>query len=801
MGRRTLVTSVVLALGLSTTAWAEPPAGALGGKVVDASGGPLPGARVAVDGPVRKEITAGSGGAFRFSGLMPGKYRVRASLQGFRAAETAATVTSGGTSDVVLKLLVGREETMVVTATRTEERLADAPATVTVLGSAELQMEPSRSWADVFRSVPGVNAVQTGARDMVITTRQASSFFAGSQMALVDGRPLYFDFFNIVFWDLASTGMRDLDQVEVLRGPASVMWGANAATGVINMITKTPRQTPGLEADVVGGLFTRPATDKGSGGVYGVEARWAGAFSDSVWGRVSAGFSGSDAFARPTGAVPLSHPPLDETQTVGGGSYDAVRYDNRGTLQPRIDLRVDQELAAGRQMTYSAGYSGTQGIFRTPIGPFQLEPGAGLVYGRATYDGGGLRIAAFANYIKADAPNLLTNGPDGQPLFIDFRNGQYDLDVGYTKLAGVHLLGAGASVRYNTFSINLAPDASNRFDAAGWIQDEIDIDPFRLDLALRVDKPGNVANALLGPRVALAWLPAKDQVIRGSYNRGYRIPSAIENYINVSLIGGYFPLGLIDPRLAGQMFPIVATTVGNPDLKPETLDAWELSWQGKFGTTQIGLNLYLNDSRDTISSNPSTDALVQAGVQPFYTSSNPPPGWPLPPAVIDMLAAQGIYIPSTTMYLNLGAIRNSGLELSFVQPFSPNVSAFLNYSYQAEPQLRNAVGDPLRPKPETVCVAPRHRLNFGGTASSGTFFGSLYFNYADKAYWSDISDPSFYGFTDSYFLVNAVLGKTWANGRLTTSLRGTNLTGEGVQQQIFGDVLGRAVVLDLGYRF
>lgn len=782
-------------------AWAGAPSGALAGKVVDVSGAPLPGARVSVEGPARREVTTGPDGAFLASGLTPGEYKVRASLQGFHPSGKTVTVAAGGTSQAILTLLLGREETMVVTASRTEVRLADAPAAVTVLDSAELKLEPSRTWADVFRSVPGVNAVQTSARDTVITTRQASSFFAGSQMALVDGRPLYFDFFNIVFWDLASVGVRDLDRVEVLRGPASVMWGANAATGVINLITKPPRETRGVEADLIGGLFSRPGTSEGNGGIWGIDARWAGALSDSVWARLSAGYSGSDAFARPTGTVPLSQVPLDPSIVVGGGSYDAVRYDNRGTQQPRVDLRVDQELADEAQVTYSAGYAGTQGIFRTPIGPFQLEPGAGLTYGRATYTSGGLRVSAFANFMKAKAPNLLTDDASGQPLRIDFTNGQYDLDIGDTMLAGRHLLGAGASFRYNTFDISLAPDARRRIDVAGWVQDDIDLDPFRVAAALRADKTGNLPNALLSPRVAFAWSPAKDQVVRASYNRSYRIPSAIENHVDVSLIGGYFPLGMIDPRLAGVQFPIVATTLGNPNLKAETLDAWELSWQGKFGRTQLGLNVYLDDSRDVIASYPSTAALVAAGIQPFYTSSNPPPGWPLPPSVLDLLAAQGIYIPSQTMYLNLGSIRNHGIELSLVQQFYRNVSAFLNYSYQAQPELRSALADPLRQRPESICVAPRHRLNFGGSYSGEGFFGSLFFNYVDKAYWADIYDPSYYGFTPSYFLVNAVVGKTWAGGTFTTSLRGTNLTGKGVQQQILGDVLGRAVVLDLGVRF
>jgi outer membrane receptor protein involved in Fe transport len=796
-----LVLATLLGLGLTGPASAAEPGGRLEGKVSDTSGGPLPGAHVSVEGPVFKDVTAGAGGVFRVSDLKPGEYKVRASLQGFKAAEAAVKVAAGEMAGVALSLEVGREETMVVTATRAEMRLADAPAAVTVIDSAQLEAEPSRSWADVLRSVPGINAVQTSARDMVITSRQASSFFAGSEMVLVDGRPLFFDFFNIVFWDLASVGMRDLDQVEVLRGPAAVMWGSNAATGVINMITKSPRQTTGVEANVTWGMFGRPGTGEANGSLWGADARWGGVLSDTLAARLSAGFYRSDAFARPTGMVPLAQAPLDSSITVGGGSYDAARYNNQGTQQPRVDLRVDQELDEAGRVSYSAGYAGTQGIIQTPIGPFQLESGAGLTYGRIAYTRGGFHLTAFANYVDAKAPNLITDAPNGQPLRIDFNNGQYDLDTGYTALFGRHLLSAGASVRYNTFDISLAPDAKNRLDAGAWLQDDIDLDPFRVALAIRADKPENVANALVSPRLAIAWSPVKDQVIRASYNRAYRVPSAVENYVNASLIGGYLPLGLIDPRLAGQQFPIVTTTLGNPNLKAQTLEAWELSWQGKFGRTQLGLNVYLNDSHDTISSIPGPAALRAAGVDEFYTSANPPAGWPLPPAVLDLLAAQGIYLPRQTEYLNLGTIRNHGLEFSVVQQLSPNFSAFANYSYQAQPELRSAVGDPLRPQPETVSVSPRHRVNSGASFTSDPYFASLIFNFAGSAYWADSNSPAFYGFTPSYHLVNAVVGRNWAKGRLTTSLRAMNLAGEKVQQQIFGDILGRTVVLDVGVRF
>ncbi len=62
---------------------------------------------------------------------------------------------------------------------------------------------------------------------------------------LLDGRSIYLDFFGIVLWDFLPTNLTDIKQIEVIRGPASAVWGANALTGVVNIITKSPREAPG----------------------------------------------------------------------------------------------------------------------------------------------------------------------------------------------------------------------------------------------------------------------------------------------------------------------------------------------------------------------------------------------------------------------------------------------------------------------------------------------------------------------------------------------------------------------------
>ncbi len=86
--------------------------------------------------------------------------------------------------------------------------------------------------------------IQTSARDVNLSMRQGTSTLATSTLVLLDGRSIYLDFFGLVLWDLIPSNPADIKQVEVVRGPASAVWGANALTGVVNILTKTPRENP-----------------------------------------------------------------------------------------------------------------------------------------------------------------------------------------------------------------------------------------------------------------------------------------------------------------------------------------------------------------------------------------------------------------------------------------------------------------------------------------------------------------------------------------------------------------------------
>jgi outer membrane receptor for ferrienterochelin and colicin len=225
------------------------------GAVVDTSGGVVPGATVVLTGPGGSQTTvSGAEGEYSFRNVAAGTYQVTVTLAGFASANVAVPRVT---------LALGTlGETVVVSASRIDTALADAPATMSVVTSETLASTPAQNYADLLRGVPGVNAVQLSARDINLTSRQATTTLSNSELVLVDGRSVYLDFFGLVLWDFVPSNLGDVKQIEVIRGPASAVWGANALTGVVNIITKSPREQKGTNVVLSAGGFSR---DAGSG--------------------------------------------------------------------------------------------------------------------------------------------------------------------------------------------------------------------------------------------------------------------------------------------------------------------------------------------------------------------------------------------------------------------------------------------------------------------------------------------------------------------------------------------------------
>jgi outer membrane receptor protein involved in Fe transport len=803
--------------------------GSVSGTIADESGAVLPGVTITLTGSgVRHTVTSGPAGEYRIANLPAGTYQITATLSGFAPSTRDDIVVSHGEVAVpsIVLAIAGIGEVVVVSASKVESTVTNAPATMTVLPGPMLQVLPAQNYGDVLRSVPGVNVIQLSARDINVTSRQATRSLATSQLTLLDGRSLYLDFLGLILWDFIPTNPADIKQIEVVRGPASAVWGANALTGVVNIITKSPRETPGATTVIVnGGIFDRDAgstTGKSAGGIWGTSVSTSQVPNDtwSYW--LSAGYFHSDPYPRPVGVIPVVTDPRDPTgrTTVGGQAYPAdsagafgSAFQNSGTSQPKFDARVDQELSNGR-VTYAGGIAGTSGTIYSPIGPFAIQPGSKMGYGKVNYSRGALKLNLFENIVEADAPNLLLPDPRTlTPLLLSFKTKTFDLEIGHSRVvAGHHALSYGGNYRRNTFDITLAPNAKDRNEIGVYGQDEIFVDRFRFSVGARVDKFGNLEAPVFSPRLAAIYQPARDHSVRVSFNRAFRSPSTINNFLDISLVSPVDLRGLtalVPPPLlplVATPFPLVVRAIGSelpigstpqPKLRQESLTAYEVAYTGTIqDKTTVGVAVYINDLDDAIHF-----VTLPNDADP-YSAANPPPGWVargLPPELLTAIAQAGVFLPRTAFtHVNLPATRQRGVELSLDERFSTSLSAFLNYSWQGNEEiLDHADRFPVA----ELSLAPTHRLNAGATYNGPRYLGSVIVNYTDKGFWSDVLTAPYHGFTDAFTLVNGSFGIKWHSGTMTTSIRGNNILNHTVQQHVFGDLLRRSVTAELRFDF
>lgn len=680
------------------------------------------------------------------------------------------------------------QETVVVSASRTEEKLINAPATMTVIGPATIESAPTQNFAELLRTVPGMNITQVSARDINVTSRGATGTLSTGTLALLDGRSLYQDFFGFVMWDFLPVNLNEIKQVEVIRGPASAVWGANALNGVVNVITKSPREMQGTSAVLGVGGFDRVAGSAGgstgSGTLFYISGTHAQAVNDRVAFKISAGGYTQDPYGRPSGAIPCDRAAVC---TVARNAYPGFR--NQGTAQPKFDARVDYDYADGKKLSFSGGAAGTDGIMHTGIGPFDINRGSVMGYGKMSFSNKGFRAGVFTNVLNGDANNLLTVDAAGKTIGFDFLTKTLDAEASNVQtVRDKHVVTYGGNLRVNAFELSIAPQAEHRTEGGGYVQDEIFLSRmFRLVAGARVDRFDYLDDFVFSPRVTLMVKPQDNHTVRVSYNRAYRSPSVINNFLDIT-IAEPLPLGAFSPLLAGRTYLIPIRATGNTDLTETSVDAYELGYSGVVanGRAILSAAVYVNRTKD--------DIFFTEQTEKRYTAANPPPNFAfglLPPAVINLVPGRSF--PGAFTYQNFGRTTQKGIELGVNAAVSRDVGMFVNYSYQAEPTANFALSE--------LNLPAKSRFNIGANFNRGRFLGDLNVTYSDSAFWQDVLDDRYHGTTEAYTLVNGGFGVKWLNNRLTTAVKGTNLANQDIQQHVFGDIIKRQVVAELRVNF
>ncbi len=264
--------AVVLAVVLSAAVHAQ--TGAVAGRVTDAeTGAAVLGASVRLSDRDRDVGRAtDADGRFEVRSLPTGPYRVRVQALGYAAFDTLVAVREGATSRLDLALAPTTTESAEVvvqarrstTATRADAPVLLVPQAVTVLPPSVLEGQGARRLGDALRNVPGATTATQGEPVGVPVLRGFETDQTGGGVRrngietpyLVDG--------------LAA----NVERVEVLRGPASVLYGRLEPGGVVNVITKVPRGVRHAEVAAEGGTLGsgRAAVDVG-GPVGGVATR------------------------------------------------------------------------------------------------------------------------------------------------------------------------------------------------------------------------------------------------------------------------------------------------------------------------------------------------------------------------------------------------------------------------------------------------------------------------------------------------------------------------------------------------
>ena len=680
------------------------------------------------------------------------------------AAQTG-TPACGGTRTPEAR---SEEGVVVVTASRHEERLMNAPVTMTVIPAEAIDCSPSPNLTGLLRVVPGMHTTQTSARDVNIASRAATGTLVDSLLVLLDGRSIYQDFFGLVMWDFLPIDTSEIKQVEVIRGPASAVWGANAMTGVVNVISKTPRELAGSSATVRFGQHdrTRSGEPFDGGSLVTVNALHAAILDDRLAYKVSAGFLTEEPFLRPEGAVP-------------GSSTAYPTFTNRGTRQHRLDARADYDFDDGRRkLVLAGGLTSTRGIIHTGLGPLDINTGV-LKYGRVAFVRDRLAVQFFVNDLDGHAPFLVQSGTDGQPLQFDITNQAYNVDVSNTHLLGSHhLLAYGGNIRHNTFQISIAPGGHTRTEGGAYLQDQVVFsDRVRLFIGSRVDQFGLLDTPVFSPRTALIIQPGPRQSIRFSFNRAFQAPSFLNNFLDTAF------LSTVNLGAAGT-FRFPSAGFGNRDLEPERLTAFEAGYIVALGRITLDAAYYAHRIRDSVS-------FTQTAV---YTAAKPPPGWPLPLETLDNLAAGGRGLPSEFSYQNFDRFTTRGIEVAADAELAPWVRGFANYSWLADPIPRGFDVSELN-------LPSNHKVNLGATYTRHRFFSSATASIMSGAFWQDVLDNRFHGWTKAYALVDAAAGVRSADGSMTVVIRAANLANSVSQQHVFGDLIRRTASAEVRFEF
>ena len=154
---------------------------------------------------------------------------------------------------------------VVHSVSRRDEPLARAAASVYVISGEDIRRSGATSLPEALRLAPNLIVARADASQYAISARGFNQTLANKLLVLIDGRTIYTPLFSGTFWEVQDVMLEDVERIEVISGPGSALWGANAVNGVINVITRPASATQGALVSLTAGSTQRDAAARHGG--------------------------------------------------------------------------------------------------------------------------------------------------------------------------------------------------------------------------------------------------------------------------------------------------------------------------------------------------------------------------------------------------------------------------------------------------------------------------------------------------------------------------------------------------------
>ena len=540
--RSFLLTAVLVAL--SVTAVRAQGRASLSGRVTDAAEGfPLAGANVVLLDQQANNMISGAAtdndGRYRITEIEPGAYVLAIRFVGYREERVQLTLTAGEARIVNAALSATGFDlnTVVVTASRHAEKVLDAPASISVLETEEIESTVAPSSAAILRNTTGVDMSQTGVDHYEIVLRGFNNAFSGAAYVLTDYRQGAIASLGVNAYEMMPITQIDLDRIEVVRGPGSALYGAGVDAGVIHFMTKDPFTYPGTTISLGGGERSLlMASLRHAGVVNGrIGYKLVGNFSRADEWEFDCTYLGDAAGTEPSQYLNCG----DQQDFVQVAAFrrDVLPVDynqHKANLNGTVAYRFRPNVT----LTANGGFSTAKSIFLSGIGTLQSD-GFGYTYGQLRLQAGNFFAQAYLN--RNDAGDSFVYRATAVEEVVDNSvlfnaQTQYDFSLAADRLRLILGLDYELTTPRTEETITGRNEKDDQVIEAGVYSQATAVLSPKLDatLALRGDY-NNVVDAFqLSPRAALVFKPAAGHSLRATFNRAFSSPGINSLFLDIN---------------------------------------------------------------------------------------------------------------------------------------------------------------------------------------------------------------------------------------------------------------------------